>query len=85
MDNNSLRDNSENGEQLTFADGVACVAARLLTTATDDYAARIWNNIAQDVIADVCECTDDSESDGYTDGDVALAIGRVIAARLSVL
>ncbi len=57
-------------------------ATRLLKTCTDDYASRIWSIIENDVIDDVqlCACEPSGE-DGFTDGDIALAIGRAIAER----
>lgn len=54
-------------------------ATQLLKRCTDDYALRIWSIIASDVIDDVELCTGDE--DGFTDGDIALAIGRAIAER----
>lgn len=57
-------------------------AIRLLKTCTDDYASRIWNIIRDEVINDVQLCAyDPSSEDGFTDGDIALAIGRAIAER----
>ena len=61
----------------------AAAATRLLTTCTDDYAIRIWDRIEALVVADVLECTDNCE-DGFTNGDVALAIGRAIAKQFDV-
>lgn len=62
---------------------IAAAATRLLTTCTDDYAIRIWDRIEALVVADVLECTDNCE-DGFTSGDVALAIGRAIAKQFDV-
>lgn len=64
--------------EIPIAKSIAMTAARLLATSSDDYASRIWSRIEDMVIADVLECTDDCE-DGFTDGDVALSIGRAIA------
>ena len=60
-------------------------ATRLLKTCTDDYALRIWSTIHDEVINDVllCACGPSSE-DGFTDGDIALVIGRAIADRLGI-
>lgn len=69
--------------EMPIAQSIAMAAARLLATCTDDYASRIWNRIEDTVIADVLECTDDCE-DGFTDGDVALAIGRAIAEQFGI-
>lgn len=65
-----------------MSEQIAAAATRLLKTCTDDYASRIWASIGQDVVIDVCECTDGE--DGFTDGDIALAIGRSIAKRLGI-
>ena len=62
---------------------IAAAATSLLATCTDDYASRIWSCIENDVIIDVLECTDEC-ADGFTNGDVALAIGRAIASRFGV-
>lgn len=57
-------------------------ATRLLKTCTDDYASRIWNVIRDEVVDDVVLCAcEPSGEDGFTDGDIALAIGRAIAER----
>lgn len=57
-------------------------ATRLLNTCTDDYASRIWNIIRDEVVNDVVLCAcEPSGRDGFTDGDIALAIGRAIAER----
>lgn len=61
---------------------IAATATRLLKICTDDYASRIWRTIETDVVADVLECTADEDS--FTDGDVALAIGRAICERLGL-
>lgn len=57
-------------------------ATRLLKTCTDDYASRIWTIIRDEVVDDavLCACEPSGE-DGFTDGDIALAIGRAIAER----
>lgn len=58
-------------------------ATRLLKTCTDDYATRIWNVIRDEVVDDVVLCAcEPSGEDGFTDGDIALAIGRALAERL---
>ena len=57
-------------------------ATRLLKTCTDDYASRIWSAIRDEVVDDVVLCAcEPSGEDGFTDGDIALAIGRAIAER----
>ena len=58
-------------------------ATRLLKTCTDDYASRIWSAIRDEVVDDVVLCAcEPSGEDGFTDGDIALAIGRALAERL---
>lgn len=57
---------------------IEAVATRLLSTSTDDYASRIWDAIKDDVVEDVLECADEQ----FSEGDVALAIGRAIIKRL---
>lgn len=69
--------------ELSIVKSIAMTATHLLATCTDDYASRIWSRIEDTVIADVLECTDDCE-DGFTDGDVALAIGRAIAEQFGI-
>ncbi len=64
--------------------GISEVAYKLLTACVDDYDSRIWNIIKDDVIDDVLECSGIEDGEGFTDGDVALAIGRAIAERLGV-
>ena len=57
-------------------------AATLLKSCTDDYASRIWADIKEDVFSDMQECAVTAEDGGFTDGDVALAIGRAIYRRI---
>lgn len=68
---------------------------QLLDACTNDYAARIWEVIAQDVVEDVKRTLDiknedefaDSDAsldDGFADSDVALAIGKAVASRLGI-
>ncbi len=64
--------------------GISEVACKLLTVCVDDYDARIWNVIKDDVIDDVLECSGIEDGEGFTDGDVALAIGRAISERLGI-
>lgn len=69
--------------EMPIAKSIAMVALRLLTACIDDYASRIWSRIEDMVIADVLECTNGCE-DGFTNGDVALAIGRAIAEQFGI-
>ena len=69
-------------EKEFFFQWITMYGMESLKTATDDYASRIWNVIEDDVVNDVLECTDGK--DGFTKGDVALAIGRVIARKLEI-
>lgn len=60
-------------------------ATRLLKTCTDDYASRIWGVIHDEVVNDVVLCAcEPSGEDGFTDGDIALALGRAIAERFGI-
>ena len=58
-------------------------AMEMLNPVLDDYTSRIWEKISQAVIDDVLECTDGG-ADGFTKGDVALAIGRALAEPLGI-
>lgn len=64
--------------------GISEVAFKLLTMCVDDYDSRIWNVIKDDVLTDVLECSGIADGEGFTNGDVALAIGRAIAERLGI-
>lgn len=64
--------------------GISVIACKLLTACVDDYDSRIWNVIKEDVVNDVMECSGVQDGDGFTEGDVALAIGRSIAERLGI-
>ena len=61
---------------------IEAAALELLKPCKDDYAGEVWNLIWADVEIDVCECIDDIDKDGFTKGDVALAIGRAILSGL---
>ena len=63
---------------------IAEIACELLTSCMDDYDSRIWEVIKDDVLEDVLECSGIDSGEGFTRGDVALSIGRVIAERLGV-
>lgn len=52
----------------------------LLKKMTDDYASRICDEIIDDVIEDVVECADEE----WSEGDIKLAIGRVLCNRLGI-
>lgn len=60
---------------------IEIIAMEFLKPAMDDYASKIWADIQEDVINDVLECAVAAEDGGFTDGDVALAIGRAISKR----
>ena len=67
-----------------YSEAVAATAKRLLTPCVgSDFMPRIWEIIRFHVAADVFASTNGCK-DGITDDDVALAIGRVIAVRLSI-
>ena len=57
-------------------------AMTLLKTATDDYSSRILADVKEDVFSDVQECSAIAEDGSFTDGDVALALGRAIYRRI---
>lgn len=69
-------------DDMKIIEDIEAVATSLLTHSTDDYAMRIWEKIKSDVILDIFECSGIDSGDGFTDGDVALAIGRVLLHRL---
>lgn len=52
----------------------------ILNRLTDDYASRICDEIIDDVIEDVVECADEE----WSEGDIKLAIGRVLCSRLGI-
>lgn len=52
----------------------------LLSKLTDDYASRICEAIIEDIIEDVTQCADED----WSEGDVKLAIGRVLCSRLGI-
>ena len=67
-----------------YGEAVAATAKRLLAPCVgSDFVSRIWEIIRFHVAADVFASTNGCK-DGITDDDVALAIGRVIAVRLSI-
>ncbi len=68
-----------------YSEAIGEVATKLLKNCTDDYASRIWTAIEEDVVADVLECSAAAKDGGFTDGDVALAVGRTIHERLKVM
>lgn len=59
-------------------------ALKLLTTCADDYKSHIWEAIKDDVISDVIECSGIDDGEDFSQGDVALAIGRVLMKRLNI-
>lgn len=62
---------------------IVFAAHEKLKYCTDDYAERIWQCIKTDVINDVLACADGGIN-GFTSGDIALAIGRAIATRFEI-
>ena len=67
-----------------YGETIAATAKRLLTPCVgSDFMPRIWEIIRFHVAADVFASTNGCK-DGITDDDVALAIGRIIAVRLSI-
>ena len=65
-------------------DEIEAAATRLLKSSVDDYASRIWEHIKDMVIDDVIECSGISNGEGFSDGDVCLAIGRAICEKLGI-
>lgn len=59
---------------------ITLIAQQLLKTCCDYYATGVWDKIKREVIEDVIETTDDN---GFTTGDVALAIGQALLLNLS--
>ena len=72
-----------NDVTVAIAEDIAAVAHAKMARCMDDYAERIWAFIGSAVTADVLACTDGGR-DGFSDGDVALAIGWAIADRLGI-
>lgn len=65
-------------------DDIEMVALELLTACVDDYDRRIWEAIKNDVVSDVLECSGIEAGEGFTQGDVALSIGRILMERLKI-
>ena len=51
---------------------------------TGDYSSRILSVIEDDVVADVMECSSYATDRTWSDGDLTLAIGRVLCNRLGI-
>lgn len=54
----------------------------LIKSMSTDYIEDVFKAIADDIVEDVLETSGISEGDGFSDGDVALAIGRVLKDKL---
>lgn len=67
-----------------YEDEITKEAERLLKDCVDDYATRIWEEIAKDVIDGVIEYSGIADGEDFSDGDVCLAIGRAICQRLGI-
>lgn len=72
------------GGKLDVNPAIDRCAGAVLKRTTDDYASRIYEIIKEDVRADVRECVSYVESQGFTQGDVQLAIGRAICKRIGI-
>lgn len=70
-------------DQESDDEAIESCAIRLLSPCLNDYTVRIWEKIKDEVIDDVCQCVD-VEREGFTDGDVALAIGRAVASAVGI-
>lgn len=57
----------------------------LVGSVSCEYVGYIMQEIEDDVITDITECASFQEDGSYTDDDVRLAIGRVLASRLDVI
>lgn len=55
----------------------------VMAKAAGDYSSRILSLIEDDVVADVMECSDYANGT-WSDGDITLAIGRVLCDRLGI-
>lgn len=55
-----------------------------LSLAAGDYSSRILSVIEDDIVADVMECSDYKTESNWSDGDITLAIGRVLCDRLGI-
>ena len=73
---------SEKAKKRDYRDEIEMEALSLLVRCTDDYASRIWEKIADDVVSDVMECSGIEDDGEFSSGDVALAIGRAILEAL---
>ena len=74
----------EEDPAVEYGEAVAVAAKRLLEPCVgSNFVPRIWEIIRFHVVSDVFASTN-GRKDGITDNDVALAIGRAIAVRLSI-
>lgn len=71
-------------ERNEIHDDIEMEALKLLTNCVEDYDSYIWEAIKDDVISDVIECSGIDDGEDFSQGDVALAIGRVLMKRLNI-
>lgn len=57
--------------------------SKILKQFTDDYSGDLERELIEDIVADVVECSD-FENGTYSNGDIALAIGRVLCERIGI-
>lgn len=55
----------------------------VMAKSAGDYSSRILSLIEDDIVADVMECSDYANGT-WSDGDITLAIGRVLCDRLGI-
>ena len=72
----------EKVEETWVEDDIYYVAEDLLRKLSDNYGNQILDIIIEDVIADVKECSALSMGGNFSDGDVSLAIGRVLLRKM---
>lgn len=83
VDTFRLRCVDDDDVTVAISKDIAAVAHSKLMQCMDDYAKRVWDVIGDAVTDDVLTCTEGCK-DGFSSGDVALAIGRAIADRLGI-
>jgi len=57
--------------------------SKILKQFTDDYSGDLERELMEDIVSDIVECSD-FENGIWSEGDIALAIGRVLCNRLGI-